>query len=82
MYDTSNFEIRMFRCKIVRIINEQQLPIEVKSLVMNQIARDVAVEADKACLQEEIMQKEKERAGQQEQTGKPVVEEEVKTDGN
>lgn len=82
MYSISNLEIRMFRCKIVKIINEQQLPIEVKTLVMNQIARDVAEEADKACLQEEIMQQEKEKAGQQEQVGKPVKSEEVKTDGN
>ena len=78
----NNYDIRMFRCKIVKIINEQQLPIEVKSLVMNQIARDVAEEADNACMHEEIMQQEKEKAGQQEQVGKPVKSEEVKTDGN
>lgn len=87
-----NLQIRIFRTAIENFVNENPLEVEIKSLVLKQIARDVEAEADKACVMEQLAQEEQDKAGQQavrqeqtrqqEQTGNPVKSEEVKTNGN
>lgn len=47
-----NLAIRQFKNALNQFINEQALPIEVKALVVNGIARDLQLEADKACVEE------------------------------
>ncbi len=64
-----NLEIRQFRNELVAIINERQLPIEVKSLIINDVARDVAAQADRTVVYEQL--------AQQEQTEKKEADEDV-----
>ena len=58
-----NLEIRQFRNELVAMINERQLPIEVKSLVINDVARDVAAQADRTVVYEQLAQQEQEKEG-------------------
>lgn len=53
-----NLEIRQFRNELVAMINERQLPIEVKSLIINDVARDVAAQADRTVVYEQLAQQE------------------------
>lgn len=53
-----NLEIRKLRNELVTMINERQLPIEIKSLIINDIARDVAAQADKTIVYEQLAQQE------------------------
>ena len=64
-----NLELRQFRNELVTMINERQLPIEVKSLIINDIARDVAAQADRTVVYEQL--------AQQEQTEKKEADEDV-----
>ena len=64
-----NLELRQFRNELVTMINERQLPIEVKSLIINDIARDVAAQADRTVVYEQL--------AQQEQTEKKEANEDV-----
>lgn len=58
-----NLEIRQFRNELVAMINERQLPIEVKSLIINDVARDVAAQADRTVVYEQLAQQEQEKEG-------------------
>lgn len=58
-----NLEIRQFRNELVAMINERQLPIEVKSLVINDVARDVAAQADRTVVYEQLAQQDQEKEG-------------------
>lgn len=53
-----NLEIRKLRNELVTMINERQIPIEIKSLIINDIARDVAAQADKTIVYEQLAQQE------------------------
>lgn len=64
-----NLELRQFRNELVAMINERQLPIEVKSLIINDVARDVAAQADRTVVYEQL--------AQQEQTEKKEADEDV-----
>jgi hypothetical protein len=47
-----NLLIRKLQEDIVKVTNESPLPIEVKRLVFNEIARAVSQEADRAVMEE------------------------------
>jgi hypothetical protein len=47
-----NLLIRKLQEDIVKVTNESPLPIEVKRLVFNEIARAVAQEADRVAMEE------------------------------
>lgn len=64
-----NTELRQFRNELVAMINERQFPIEVKSLIINDVARDVAAQADRTVVYEQL--------AQQEQTEKKEADEDV-----
>lgn len=53
-----NLELRQFRNELVAMINERQLPIEVKSLIITDVARDVAAQADRTVVYEQLAQQE------------------------
>lgn len=57
-----NLEMRQFRNELVTMINQRQLPIEVKSLIINDIARDVAAQADRTIVYEELTRQEQEKS--------------------
>ena len=65
-----NLEIRKLRNELVTMINERQLPIEIKSLIINDIARDVAAQADKTIVYEQLTeQAQTENNEQKEENG-------------
>nr|DAM02734.1 MAG TPA: hypothetical protein [Caudoviricetes sp.] len=57
-----NLEMRQFRNELVTMINQRRLPIEVKSLIINDIARDVAAQADRTIVYEELTRQEQEKS--------------------
>ena len=63
-----NTELRQFRNELVAMINERQFPIEVKSLIINDIARDVAAQSDKTIVYEQLTQQEKAESVEKEAT--------------
>lgn len=65
-----NLEMRQFRNELVNMINQRSLPIEVKSLIINDIARDVAAQADRTIVYEELTRQEQEKAEQSRETDK------------
>lgn len=65
-----NLEMRQFRNELVTMINQRRLPIEVKSLIINDIARDVAAQADRTIVYEELTRQEQEKAEQSGETDK------------
>lgn len=69
-----NLEMRQFRNELVNMINQRQLPIEVKSLIINDIARDVAAQADRTIVYEELTRQEQEKTEQSMETDKEKEE--------
>ena len=57
-----NLEMRQFRNELVTMINQRRLPIEVKSLIINDIARDVAAQAERTIVYEELTRQEQEKS--------------------
>lgn len=70
-----NLEMRQFRNELVTMINQRRLPIEVKSLIINDIARDVAAQADRTIVYEELTRQEQEKSME-------TDEEKEKSNGN
>lgn len=69
-----NLEMRQFRNELVNMINQRRLPIEVKSLIINDIARDVAAQADRTIVYEELTRQEQEKTEQSMETDKEKEE--------
>lgn len=69
-----NLEMRQFRNELVTMINQRRLPIEVKSLIINDIARDVAAQADRTIVYEELTRQEQEKTEQSMETDKEKEE--------
>ncbi len=69
-----NLEMRQFRNELVNMINQRQLPIEVKALIINDIARDVAAQADRTIVYEELTRQEQEKTEQSMETDKEKEE--------
>ncbi len=74
----TNLELRKFRNELINMINERQLPIEVKLLIINDVARDVAAQADRTIVYEQLAQQEQiEKEKKCEQGRKPEQDKEV-----
>lgn len=69
-----NLEMRQFRNELITMINQRRLPIEVKSLIINDIARDVAAQADRTIVYEELTRQEQEKTEQSMETDKEKEE--------
>ncbi len=69
-----NLEMRQFRNELVNMINQRRLPIEVKSLIINDIARDVAAQADRTIVYEELTRQEQKKTEQSMETDKEKEE--------
>lgn len=69
-----NLEMRQFRNELVNMINQRQLPIEVKALIINDIARDVAAQADRTIVYEELTRQEQKKTEQSMETDKEKEE--------
>ena len=63
-----NLEIRMFREKIINTINETELPIEVKRLVLKEVMSVVNETADNQIAKEQEMLKTNEEVKADEQS--------------